>query len=91
MNIKLPKLIETDDYSDFEFIENDLQKLDKRFKCDEIGFITREHPGYSTYLGIVYTGRTPSKKAIKEMVSKTKFKGVCNKEIKITGKQSQLP
>ena len=89
MNIDLPKLIEADDESDFEYLEGEFQKLDKRFRCDEIGFITREYPGYSTYLGIVYTGRKPSRKKTKEIVSKTRLKGVNCKQISFTWENYQ--
>ena len=74
MEIPLPKLIERDDYHDFHHFETDLQCLNSRFRCAEIGIIEREAPR-STYLGVVYTGKMPSKKKLQQMVADQDFGG----------------
>jgi len=82
MNIKLPKIIEADDYHDFDYIEDHLKKMDKRLKCKEVGFAEREAP-LSTYIGVIYTSRMPNLRTLKRIVKDEKLerKWRCNIQI----------
>lgn len=75
MRNRLPKLIESDDYHDFGDFESDLKQLDPKLRCCEVGFIEREAP-HSTYLGVIYKGRKPSKKKLQQMVDEKDFGGL---------------
>ena len=74
MKLDLPKLIEADDYHDFDYFERQFQEANSKIKCREIGFIWRQPP-LGTYLGVIYTGRKPSKKKLQEMIDEQDFNG----------------
>ena len=71
ISIKLPVIVMVDDYHEFWFLEKHFKKLNKSIKLIEEGF------DYNTknYVGIVYTGKTPSKKAIKALCAECDFDG----------------
>ena len=63
----LPFIIEVEDYHEFAVINDYYKKLNTNLKCKEVAFIERDAP-LSTYLGIVYFKKLPSKKEMRAMV-----------------------
>lgn len=62
----LPKLIEAVDYHEFGFIQNNIQLIDKKLKCEEVGFSS------PIYIGIVYYNKY-TKKQLKELLKKNEI------------------
>ena len=73
--MKIPQLIETDDYHKFANIQETLQILDLDIRCIECGVISRFPPSL-TYLGIVnISGKKPSKAQMRKMTKTNDTKG----------------
>lgn len=72
--VRVPVLVEADDYHEFGEWQDVFKKLDAKLRCIEVGFIERA-TGLSTYLGVIYLGRKPSKETLQALVDAKKFTG----------------
>lgn len=74
ISINIPSLIKTDDYHDLDGIAQTVSKLtSKKIKSIEIGYeIQRQRTKFLANVGVLYTGKKPSMKIIKELVQKEK-------------------
>jgi len=70
--IELPQVIECSDYHDFDEEQDILEKYGIKIKIKEMGFNAPE------YIGLVYTGKKPSKEEIDRC---------CQRDIGMTLKQ----
>ena len=68
MTVDLPKLVEAPDYHDFDQLQSELQKLDVRLCCTEVGMV--ENEGHLTYLGVIYQGgKKPTRKELEALLA----------------------
>jgi hypothetical protein len=83
LNIGFPKIVLAGDYHEFAdhgAMGTLIKSLHSRLKLDEVGFVG------SQYLGVIYTGRKPSRAQVLELI-KARFAKLGDMYIEVNGKE----